>query len=235
MKQYTRRSALKLLGIGTVTIAGFGLAGCSGSGEGVKNASEPVPASQAFGQAGVWMVYDGDKQIGKDVAIEEVLSFDGNGNVASYQCKSLTFGDLDGLSDDEIVELAKQQDEAAFNAAKQTAIDATDEAIQAWQPCYDTLKAEADAGTYDSIGYYGDYGIENVPEEDRAQVVETYQTTLDNTQDALDAANKGQAFNKAAAYQGPEAKPYTLRLETDGSGNAAANESRVLKRAKLNF
>ena len=153
MKQYTRRSALKLLGIGTVTIAGFGLAGCSGSGEGVKNASEPVPASQAFGQAGVWMVYDGDEQIGKDVAIEEVLSFDGNGNVASYQCKSLTFGDLDGLSDDEIVELAKQQDEAAFNAAKQAAIDATDEAIQAWQPCYDTLKAEADAGTYDSIGY----------------------------------------------------------------------------------
>ena len=235
MKQYTRRSALKLLGIGTVTIAGFGLAGCSGSGEGVKNASEPVPASQAFGQAGVWMVYDGDKQIGKDVAIEEVLSFDGNGNVASYQCKSLTFGDLDGLSDDEIIELAKQQDEAAFNAAKQASIDATDEAIQAWQPCYDTLKAEADAGTYDSIGYYGDYGIENVPEEDRAQVVETYQTTLDNTQDALDAANKGQAFNKAAAYQEPEAKPYTLRLETDGSGNAAANESRVLQRAKLSF
>ena len=235
MKQYTRRSALKLLGIGTVTIAGFGLAGCSGSGEGVKNASEPVPASQAFGQAGVWMVYDGDKQIGKDVAIEEVLSFDGNGNVASYQCKSLTFGDLDGLSDDEIIELAKQQDEAAFNAAKQAAIDATDEAIQAWQQCYDTLKAEADAGTYDSIGYYGDYGIENVPEEDRAQVVETYQTTLDNTQDALDAANKGQAFNKAAAYQEPEAKPYTLRLETDGSGNAAANESLVLQRAKFSL
>ena len=73
MKQYTRREALKLFGIGTVAVAGLGLAGCSGSGEGVKNASEPVPASQAFGQAGVWMVYDGDEQIGKDVAIEEVL------------------------------------------------------------------------------------------------------------------------------------------------------------------
>lgn len=55
MKQYTRREALKLFGIGTVAVAGLGLAGCSGSGEGVKNASEPVPASQAFGQAGVWM------------------------------------------------------------------------------------------------------------------------------------------------------------------------------------
>ena len=84
MKQYTRRSALKLLGIGTVTIAGFGLAGCSGSGEGVKNASKPVPASQAFGQAGVWMVYNGDKQIGKDTGVERVLVFDGKGNVTVY-------------------------------------------------------------------------------------------------------------------------------------------------------
>lgn len=58
---------------------------------------------------------------------------------------------------------------------------------------------------------------------------------MDNTQDALDAANKGQAFNKAAAYQEPEAKPYTLRLETDGSGNAAANESLVFQLAKFSF
>lgn len=34
MKQYTRREALKLFGIGAVAIAGFGLDGCSGSGEG---------------------------------------------------------------------------------------------------------------------------------------------------------------------------------------------------------
>ncbi len=47
-----------------------------------------------------------------------------------------------------------------------------------------TLKAEADAGTYDSIGLLRRLWHRNVPEEDRAQVVETYQTTLDNTQDA---------------------------------------------------
>lgn len=45
MKQYTRREALKLFGIGTVTIAGFGLTGCSGSGEGVKTASGLTPQS----------------------------------------------------------------------------------------------------------------------------------------------------------------------------------------------
>ncbi len=89
MKQYTReRRAQAIFGIGTVAVAGLGLAGCSGSGEGVKNASEPVPASQAFGQAGVWMVYDGDKQIGKDVAIEEVLSFDGTATLRATSARA---------------------------------------------------------------------------------------------------------------------------------------------------
>lgn len=141
MKQYTRRDALKLFGIGTVTIAGFGLAGCSGSGEGVKNASEPVPASQAFGQAGVWMVYDGDKQIGKDTGVERVLVFDGNGNVTVYDTKyvwmnggtsyvDVTFGDLDGMSNDEIIDLAKKKDRERFDATKQSAIDETNEDIE---------------------------------------------------------------------------------------------------------
>lgn len=141
MKQYTRREALKLFGIGTVTIAGFGLAGCSGSGEGVKNASEPVPASQAFGQAGVWMVYDGDKQIGKDTGVERVLVFDGNGNVTVYDTKyvwmnggtsyvDVTFGDLDGMSNDEIIDLAKKKDRERFDATKQSAIDETNEDIE---------------------------------------------------------------------------------------------------------
>lgn len=111
MKQYTRRNVLKLLGVGAVTVAGLGLVGCGGSDEGAggaaSSASEPVPASQAFAQAGVWMQYDGDEQIGKDVEIERILSFDGNGNVAVYQCDGATFGDLNGLSNEQIIELAK--------------------------------------------------------------------------------------------------------------------------------
>ena len=169
MRQYTRRNVLKLLGVGAVTVAGLGLVGCGGSGEGAggaaSSASEPVPASQAFAQAGVWMQYDGDEQIGKDVEIERILAFDGNGNVTAYQCDGVTFADLNGLSDEEIIEFAKQQDKAVFEAEKQAAIDSTAEAIEAWQQCYDTLKAEADAGTYDSMNSYGAYGIEAVPEE----------------------------------------------------------------------
>lgn len=228
MRQYTRRNVLKLLGVGAVTVAGLGLVGCGGSGEGAggaaSSASEPVPASQAFAQAGVWMQYDGDEQIGKDVEIERILAFDGNGNVTAYQCDGVTFADLNGLSDEEIIEFAKQQDKAVFEAEKQAAIDSTAEAIEAWQQCYDTLKAEADAGTYDSMNSYGAYGIEAVPEEERAAAIEEFQTALDNTKNSLDIANEGQAFNEAAEYQEPQPQPYTLALETDGSGNVASGE-----------
>lgn len=62
MKQYTRREALKLFGIGTVAVAGLGLTGCNGLGEGTgggaQKSSEPMPASRAFAQASVWLEYN---------------------------------------------------------------------------------------------------------------------------------------------------------------------------------
>lgn len=204
MKQYTRREALKLFGIGTVAVAGLGLTGCNGLGEGTgggaQKSSEPVPASQAFGQAGVWMVYNGDKQIGKDTGIERVLVFDGNGNVTVYDTKyvwmnggtsyvDVTFGDLDGMSNDEIIDLAKKKDRERFDATKQSAIDETNEDIE-----------EA--------------------------------TSLPPDYAANEAA--GQKVNEAAEYQEPEAVPFTLRLETDDTGNTAASETLSFEHQSLN-
>ena len=84
MKQYTRREALKLFGIGTVAVAGLGLTGCNGLGEGTgggaQKSSEPMPASRAFAQASVWLEYNSPKDgIGKDVSIYRFLFFDGKG------------------------------------------------------------------------------------------------------------------------------------------------------------
>lgn len=198
MKQYTRREALKLFGIGTVAVAGLGLAGCSGSGEGVKNASEPVPASQAFGQAGVWMQY-GDDQISKDTGVERILVFDGKGNVTVYDTEGIclnggtsyegvTFGDLDGLSDDEIIDLAKEKDRERFDATKQSAIDETNEDIESFAGMPDHIKN----------------------------------------------AEEGQKVNEAAEYQEPKAVPFTLKLETDGTGNSAASETLSFEHQSLN-
>ncbi len=235
MRSYTRRGALRLFGAGVVIIAGLGLAGCGGVGGGIKNASEPIPASQAFSQAAVWMQCDGDDQIGKGTEVERFLAFDGAGNVTVYQCDGVTFADLDGLSDDEVLDLARQQDQAVFEAQRQKAIERVDEAIKAWQECYDTMKAEADAGTYDTINYYGAHGIDAVPEEERAEAIQQFDATLENIQDSLKAAEEGQSFNEAAEYQEPEPQPYTLALETDGSGNIAAGEELRFTAPRFDF
>lgn len=202
MKQYTRREALKLFGIGTVAVAGLGLTGCNGLGEGTgggaQKSSEPVPVSQAFGQAGVWMAYGGNEQIGKNTSVWSVLVFDGNGNVTVYDTYGLamnggtsydgvTFGDLDGMSNDEIIDLAKQKDRERFDATKQSAIDETNEEIE-------------NPGRTD-------YGANLAA---------------------------GQQVNEAAEYQEPEAVPFTLRLETDNTGNNAASETLSFEHQSLN-
>lgn len=233
MRQYTRRSALRLLGLGTVAVAGFGLTGCGSSDGGVKSASEPVPASQAFSQAGIWMSYDSDEQIGKDVAIERILAFDGNGNVTSYQCGDVTFADLDGLSDDEIIELAKRQDEAAFDAEKQSATDSAAEIVQKWQDAYATLDSERSAGTYATL-LRGD-SPEGLGADELSHISAVYETALSNLQGMIAVAEAGQEANEAARYAEPQPKPFTLKLTTDGSGNSAASESLVFGCTFLNF
>lgn len=174
------------------------LAGCGGNNES-KSASEPVAASQAFGQESVWIQYDDDEQIGKDVSVERVLVFDGNGNVTVYDTdyiwmnggssyESLTFGDLNGLSNEEIIELAKKKDRERFDATKQSAIDETNESIK------------NDAGMTDYV--------ENETE--------------------------GQKVNEAAEYQEPKAVPFTLKIETDGTGNTAKSETLCFEYSSLN-
>ena len=161
--------------------------------------NEAIPASTAFGHKSVWMVYDGNKQIGKDTSVERVLVFDGNGNVTVYDTKyvwmnggtsyvDVTFGDLDGMSNDEIIDLAKKKDRERFDATKQSAIDETNEDIE-----------EATSPP--------DYA-------------------------ANEAA--GQKVNEAAEYQEPKAVPFTLKLETDGTGNSAASETLSFEHQSLN-
>lgn len=188
MKQYTRREALKLFGIGTAAVAGLGLAGCSnptgGSNRAVEQAKEPVPASKAFSQAGVWMEYSANDGVEKDTPIRGFLCFDGKGNVTAYHSNDAKFRDLKGLSGEEILKFAKKQDKAEFEADRKHAIERADEDVET----YETVFADAE---FD---------------------------------ESREIAKKVQAFQKASKYAKPKAHPYTLELETDGSGNSAAGE-----------
>lgn len=75
-----------------------------------------VPVSEAFSEESVWFYYgyaDKDKTVTKDDDIRGgILHFDGKENVTFYEFNSgkntLTFGKLKDLSDDEIIETAKQ-------------------------------------------------------------------------------------------------------------------------------
>lgn len=112
--------------------------------------NEATPASTAFGQKSVWMQYS-DDQISKDTGVERILVFDGKGNVTVYDTRGIVlnggtsyeavrFGDLDGLSDDEIIDLAKKKDRERFDATKQSAIDETNEDIESFAGMPDHIK-----------------------------------------------------------------------------------------------
>lgn len=211
-----------LAGAAASCVLAFSLAGCSSGGD-VKSASEPVSASKAFGQQSVWVQYGESEGIDKDGALDRILVFDGSGNVTAYQCDDATFADLNGLSDDEIIALAKEQDKAAFDASKQSAMDSTAEAAAQWQADYDTLKSELDNGTYESA--IGDRPLSDLSEDEIANLEENYDDILSDLEAAINAANDGQAASESREYQEPQPQPFALHIETDGSGNSTQSET----------
>lgn len=214
-----KKRRLAAAAVATACLLALTLAGCGGAND-VKSASEPLAVSQAFGQKSVWVQYNKNDAIEKDGEIDRILVFDGKGNVTAYQCDGATFADLNGKSDDEIVEMAKEQDKKVFDAERKDALGSTAPAIERIQSAYDTLKDEYDSGTYTSgLG-------ESAPSDaDLEEMKSLYSQTLSELEALLNAAKDGQAATKSATYQEPKAQPYTLRIETDGTGNNTQSET----------
>lgn len=217
-----KKRRLTAAAVATACLLTLTLAGCGGAND-VKSASEPLAVSQAFGQKSVWVQYNKNDAIEKDGEIDRILVFDGKGNVTAYQCDGATFADLNGKSDDEIVEMAKEQDKKAFDAERQDALDSTAPAIEHIQSAYDALKDEYDSGTYTS--WLGGSALSDLTDADLEQTKSIYNQTLSELEALLNAAKDGQAATKSATYQEPKAQPYTLRIETDGTGNNTQSET----------
>lgn len=217
-----RKRRLTAAAVATACLLTLTLAGCGGAND-VKSASEPLAVSQAFGQKSVWVQYNKNDAIEKDGEIDRILVFDGNGNVTAYQCDGATFADLNGKSDDEIVEMAKEQDKEVFDAERKDALDSTAPAIEHIQSAYDALKDEYDSGTYTS--WLGGSALSDLTDADLEQTKSIYNQTLSELEALLNAAKDGQAATKSATYQEPKAQPYTLRIETDGTGNNTQSET----------
>lgn len=217
-----KKRRLTAAAVATACLLTLTLAGCGGAND-VKSASEPLAVSQAFGQKSVWVQYNKNDAIEKDGEIDRILVFDGNGNVTAYQCDGATFADLNGKSDDEIVEMAKEQDKKVFDTERQDALDSTAPAIEHIQSAYDALKDEYDSGTYTS--WLGGSALSDLTDADLEQTKSIYNQTLSELEALLNAPKDGQAATKSATYQEPKAQPYTLRIETDGTGNNTQSET----------
>lgn len=217
-----KKRRLTAAAVATACLLTLTLAGCGGAND-VKSASEPLAVSQAFGQKSVWVQYNKNDAIEKDGEIDRILVFDGNGNVTAYQCDGATFADLNGKSDDEIVEMAKEQDKKVFDTERKDALDSTAPAIEHIQSAYDALKDEYDSGTYTS--WLGGSALSDLTDADLEQTKSVYNQTLSELEALLNAAKDGQAATKSATYQEPKAQPYTLRIETDGTGNNTQSET----------
>lgn len=217
-----KKRRLTAAAVATACLLTLTLAGCGGTND-VKSASEPLAVSQAFGKKSVWVQYNKNDAIDKDGEIDRILVFDGNGNVTAYQCDGATFADLNGKSDDEIVEMAKEQDKKVFDTERKDALDSTAPAIEHIQSAYDALKDEYDSGTYTS--WLGGSALSDLTDADLEQTKSIYNQTLSELEALLNAAKDGQAATKSATYQEPKAQPYTLRIETDGTGNNTQSET----------
>lgn len=217
-----KKRRLTAAAVATACLLALTLAGCGGAND-VKSASEPLAVSQAFGQKSVWVQYNKNDAIEKDGEIDRILVFDGNGNVTAYQCDGATFADLNGKSDDEIVEMAKEQDKKVFDTERKDALDSTAPAIEHIQSAYDALKDEYDSGTYTS--WLGGSALSDLTDADLEQTKSLYNQALTDLEALLNAAKDGQAATKSATYQEPKAQPYTLRIETDGTGNNTQSET----------
>ena len=151
-----KRKMVKRMALAVAGMAAISLTACGGT-KGVSSAKgeEPIPASEAFGQEGVW--FYSDSAAAKDEKVDSVMIFDGKGNVTTYKT-DITYSDLQGLSEKEIVELAKEQDQTGNNTASETLVyscrsglnaDVSEADGDSWQPY---REAEEEIELYPGLG-----------------------------------------------------------------------------------
>ena len=110
-----------------------------------------IPAEQAFGTKSVWFDKGSGVDIDDESTVDYIYVFDSKGSVTAYQtgyypstdngAVTTTYGDLLGLSEDELIQLAKDRDKDCFDNARENYL-ATSAKFFADKAEQDTSKAE---------------------------------------------------------------------------------------------
>lgn len=215
----------------------------------ITSSNKPVAAARAFNARTVWVHYLGNaSSIDKDQTISQILDFDGKGNVTVYNMPShTTFSALRGMSDDAMIAYAKKQDRKNFDEYKKANFDRIKDEIK--DNHYAKYKKEYDNKTYDTAlekdadaaesGYYsygfsfsGDYGSSTMSKADRIakngdKLRKWYEDRLPMEKFELDLINLIDNKIKSAEYRAPKPSKFTLKAETDGTGNNVSSEKLV--------
>lgn len=224
----------RILSMVMVSLMAVSLSACGGGSNEIKNAKEPVTAAQAFHTESIW--FQSSDAPSKDGEIESILYFDGKGNVTRYKT-DITYGDLKGLSEEKILNLAQEQDQAQFEAkvasvlegAKNSKSSAEDE-LAALQEEIDLIKSEMEA--VETAGVTSEQieeDVRNVTQFQQEQVSEL-QETVERCNKVIEALDSG--FD---GYEKPEAMSFTLSVETDGTGNNTSSETLTVTYAEMDF
>lgn len=212
-RRMVKRMALAAAGMAVISLTACGGAKDVSSAKG----EEPISASEAFEQEGVW--FYSDSAAAKDEKVDNILIFDGKGNVTTYKT-DITYSDLRGLSEKEIVELAKEQDQAAFQTDMQDFTESAEKRKEKAEDEKEDLSSRMEETQQALVDYPEEYETINADREE-------LQREINETQQEIDDYDELLARIPQATYQEPDALPFTLKLETDQTGNNTASETLV--------
>lgn len=213
----------------------------------ITSSSKPVPAARAFNAHTVWVRYSGNaSSIDKDQPISQILDFDGKGNVTVYNMpKQTKFSALRGMSDDAMIAYVKKMDRKNYDESKKSDLDRVNDEVKnnhyaKYKKEYDdktyktALEKDADSAESDYYYGFGFSGSSNGPMSAADRIAKNgdklrkwYEDRLPAEKFELDLFNSVSNKIKAAEYRAPKPTKFTLKAETDGTGNNVSSEKLV--------
>lgn len=265
-RKVTIRKLFKTIASATLTLA----LACSLAACGKSTPSNPT-ASAAFHSGGVWYHSSSTdlNEIAKNDTIDQVFIFQkGEVTLYDFDCAyytsdhishmesddksigakdmsnasiQLTYGDLNKLSQKDIIALVKKTHSANFEANKKAAIEKCTHEIDRFQPAIKGLEEEvndlvthkdeliakftAETPIHNPIMDYTTGKKLYEPEEEYNNMLEPRQDALESWKERLTFYQGRLDTLNSLKYQTPKPVKYELAIKTDDSGNAATDES----------
>ena len=173
--------------------------------------NKTLTPSKAFSQKGIWFLTYSNVSVAKDSKILGILNFDGNGKVSYYKFDDLTFSNLKGLSDNEILELAKKNNKSRIEKNLQKGIEVNEKE----KPSY-----------LESKNYFQQH-LDFAKNNNDEKGIKTYTSIISDLDKKISEIDSKLSKFKNYKYNDPNPTEYTLKIKTDGTGNNTHTESIV--------